>query len=191
MSGYKPVGAELLFATYQAATISVVSASAVTITAGWPGLVVPGGYFSNDRGDWCSSLRFRMGGFLTATATVPTWAFGIAWVQGSTTFSAAAPLATVSNTVTPTAGSGSWKMEVDIGLRTLGIGGASTLVTHGEVSSNLFGSTTPVLAPGGSGNTVTTIDKQNPIYLWPYLLLGAATAGNQVTSQFGKLMGEN
>lgn len=189
MSGYRPVGAELLFATYQPATVSVPSASAVTITAGWPAIVIPGGYFANDRGDWCSSLRLRLGGFITATAVVPTFSWGIAYTTTST-FSASTPLATVSNTVTPTAGSGSWKMEIDIGLRTLVIGAASTIVTHGEISSNLFTGNVQ-LAPGGSGNTVANIDKQLPYYLWPYILLGAATAGNTVTLQYGKMMGEN
>ncbi len=77
MSGYKPVGVEVLFSTYQAATISVPTAAPVTITAGWPAIIIPAGYFS-DTGDWSSSLRFRMGGFMTATATVPTFSWGLA-----------------------------------------------------------------------------------------------------------------
>jgi len=195
MSGYKPVGVELLFATYQAATISSVSASAVTITAAWPGIVIPAGYMSDANGDWCSSLRLKMGGFLTATATVPTWSFGLA-ITTANTFSAASPLATATNTVTPAAGSGSFTLEAEIGLRTLVIGAASTIVCHGEARSNLFtasGTAQSIqLAPGGSGNaSFTTYDKQLAYYLWPYLTLGAATAGNTVTAQYGKLYGEN
>jgi hypothetical protein len=190
VSGFKPVGVELLFSTYQAATTSVVSASAVTITAGWPGIVIPAGYMTNSQGDWASSLKLKLGGFLTATATVPTWSFGLA-ITTTSTFSAASPLATASQTVTPTAGSASWKMECELGLRTLVIGGASTIVCHGAIDSSGF-STNLQLAPAGSGNaSFTTLDKQLSYYLWPYLTLGAATAGNTVTAQYGKLYGEN
>ena len=190
MSAYKQVGTELLFATFQAATISSVSASAVTITAGWPGIVIPAGYMSNDRGDWCSSLKFVMGGFITATATVPTFSFGIA-ITTSSTFSAASPLATATNAVAPSAGSGSWRFEATVGLRTLVIGAGSTLVAHGSIDTNLL-TTNLQLAPAGSGNaSFATYDKTLSYYLWPYLTLGAATAGNTVTAQFGKLYGEN
>jgi hypothetical protein len=192
MSGTKPVGAEVLFSTFKAATISVVSASAVTITAGWPGILIPPGQMGNADGDWVSTLRFKMGGFMTATATVPTWSLGLAIAAASSSaFSAATPLATATNAVTPTAGSGSWDMECEIGLRALLVGGASTLVCHGKVTGNLFG-TNMQLAPAATGNApFTTYDKSLGYYLWPYITLGAATAGNQVTAQYGKLYGEN
>lgn len=190
MSGYKPVGTELLFATFQAATTSVPAAAAATITASWPAIYIPAGYMSNDRGDWCSSLKLKIGGFLTATATVPNWQFGLA-ITTTSTFSATTPLATISQTVVPTAGSASWKMECELGLRTLGIGAASTIVCHGAIDSSGF-STNLQLAPAGSGNALfTTYDKTLIYYLWPYLTLSAATAGNTVTTQYGKLYGEN
>jgi hypothetical protein len=189
MSGYRPVGAELLFATYQAATVSVPTASAVTITAGWPAVTIPAGYMSNT-GDWASSLKWKMGGFMTATATVPTWSFGLA-ISTSNTFSAATPLATPTLASTPTAGSWSFKMECEIGLRTLGIGLASTLVCHGAVDGGAFAANLE-LAPAGSGNAlITTYDKNITYWLWPYLTLSAATAANTITAQYGKLSGEN
>jgi len=189
MSGYKPVGVEVLFSTYQAATISVPTAAPVTITAGWPAIIIPAGYFS-DTGDWSSSLRFRMGGFVTATAPVPTFSWGLA-VSTLNAFATTSILATASGAVTPTAGSWSWKMEAEIGLRTLGASGAnSTLVTHGEVSSPGFAANAQ-LAPAGSGNTFATYDKALSYWLWPYLTLSAATALNTVTAQYGKLYGEN
>lgn len=190
MSGYKPVGTEILFATFQAATISSVSASAVTITAGWPGIIIPAGYMVNDRGDWCSSLMFKIGGFMTATATVPTWSLGLA-ITTTSTFSAATPLATATLATAPTAGSWSWKMACEIGLRQLVIGAASTIMCHGAVDGGAWTANLQ-LAPAGSGNVpFTTYDKTLNYYLWPYLTLGAATAGNTVTAQYGKLYGEN
>ena len=48
------------------------------------------------------------------------------------------------------------------------------------------------LPPSGTGNTNGTgFDVQQPLYLWPYITLGAATAGNTVTPQIGNLYGEN
>jgi hypothetical protein len=192
MSGTKPVGTELLFATYKAATISVVSASAVTITAGWPGILIPPGQMGNSDGDWVSSLKWKMGGFMTATATVPTWSWGVAIAAASSSaFSAATPLATPTLATAPTAGSWSWKMECEIGLRTLLVGAASTLVMHGAVDSGAWAANLE-FAPVATGNALfTTYDKSLGYYLWPYITLGAATAGNQVTAQYGKLYGEN
>lgn len=191
MSGYKPIGTEILFSTYQAATVSVPTASAVTITAGWPGITIPAGYMSNATGDWASSLKWKMGGFLTATATIPTFSFGLA-ISTSSAFSAATPLATATAATAPgSATSFSWKMEVEIGLRTLGLGAASTIVCHGAIDSGAFTANLQ-LAPAGSGNAlITNYDKNAIYYLWPYLTLSAATAGNTVTSQYGKLYGEN
>jgi len=190
MSGFKPVGVEVLFATYAAATVSSVSASPVTITAGWPAIIIPAGYFSNT-GDWASTLRFRMGGFLTATATIPTFSWGLA-IATTSTFATTSILATATAATAPTsATSFTWKFEAEIGLRTLGASGAnSTLVTHGEINTNAFAANAQ-LAPGGSGNTFTTYDKTLQYWLFPYLTLGAATAGNTVTAQYGKLYGEN
>ena len=39
--------------------------------------------------------------------------------------------------------------------------------------------------------SAATIDVDQQIFLWPYLTLGAATAGNTVTMQMAKLYGEN
>jgi hypothetical protein len=167
MSGYKPIGTELLFATYNAATVSVPTAAAVTITAGWPAIIIPAGYMSN-LGDWTSSLKFKMGGFMTA------------------------PLATPTLATTPTAGSFSWKMEAEIGLRTMGgPGTTSTLVCHAAIDGGAFAANLQT-SPVATGNAlITTYDKNINYWLWPYLTLSAATAANTVTAQYGKLYGEN
>ena len=182
---------EVLHAFYGAATTSVVSASGVTITAGTPEIVVPAGYMCT-LGKRSSSLKLKMGGFLTATATVPTFAFGLAYTAFAAppAFANTPVMATTTNTTTPTAGTGAFKLECEIGLRAMGLGNASTVVTHGAVDSNQF-STNLQFAPTGSGNTVTNWQSDQEYYLWPFILLGAATAGNTVTVQYVKLYGEN
>lgn len=194
MSGYTFTQAELLHAFYGAATTSVPTASAVTITAGQPEIIVPAGALSV-LGKRSSSLLLEWGGYATATATVPTWSFGLAYTAFATppAFSAATPLATISNTLTPSAASGSLRAQFHIGLRTLGTGNASTVWCSGDVQpSPALSSSSWWLNPSGSGGTtVTTWQSDQEYYLWPYLTLGAATAGNTVTVQYVKLWGLN
>ena len=184
--------AELLHAFYGAATTSVPTAAAVVITAAQPEIVVPAGYM-RALGKMSSSLVLEVGGYMTATATVPTWSFGIAYTSASPpVFSASTPLATPTTAVAPTAGSGSFLMRVNLGLRTLAPGAASTLWCNGRVDGNLFTGAPVLLNPGGSGGTTVTVWQDDlQYYLWPYLTLGAATASNTVTVQYAKLYGEN
>jgi len=197
VSGYKPIGTEVLYSYASPATISVVSASAVTITAGWPAIRIPAGFFANT-GDWSSALRWKMGGFVTTTATVPTFAWGLAvTVVATPPAFAATPSLGVTAAVIPAATGvtgASWFMDVDITLKTLTGSNTSVLVTMGEVrmpgvtAAPFLGRTIPA---AGAANTMSTYDTSQMYFLWPYLTLGAATAGNQVTAQYGKLYGEN
>lgn len=194
MSFYSGTQMELLHSFYGAATTSVPSASAVTITAATPEIVVPANFMAAV-GKRSSSLRLEFGGYLTATATVPTWAFGLAYTAFATppAFSAGTPLATLSNTITPTAATGSFSAVCHIGLRTLGLGNASTIWASGSVAASPAVTTSIWwLNPlGAGGTTVTTWQSDQEYYLWPYLTLGAGTAGNTVTVQYVKLYGEN
>jgi hypothetical protein len=188
-------GSEVIWAYGQAATASVPTASAVTACNGWPAIDVPAGYFQR-LGTLTSTCRLVIQATLTATATVPTFAFGLAVTQANpAAFSATNLLHAISATVTPTAGTAyqTW-MEWDISLRALGAPGAnSTLVTTGRVRCpNGFASPFELTMPQSNGvQTFATYDPQQVAYLWPYITLGAATAGNTITPQWGKLYGEN
>jgi hypothetical protein len=49
-----------------------------------------------------------------------------------------------------------------------------------------------VAFPSANGSkTLATVDPMQPLYLWPYITLGAATAGNTVTLDWGKLWGDS
>ena len=184
---------ETLWSYAQAATTSVPAASAATITAGWPAITIPAGFFQK-LGDKTSSARLRLEGALTATATVPTFALGLAATQVTpAAFSASTLLHAISSTNTPTAVTAAWiGMEWHIGLRTLGLGAASTLVTTGKCECPSFAAPNFVAFPSANGaKTLATIDVMQPIYLWPYLTLGAATAGNTITLDWGKLYGDS
>jgi hypothetical protein len=195
MSGTKPVGSEELFSYATPATISVVSASAVTITAGWPAIEIPAHFFSNV-GDWSSTLHFKMGGFITTTVTVPTFLWGLAVaIKASPPAFAATPVLGQTAAVVPTASAitgASWFIDVDITLKTLTGAATSVLVTMGEVripgayAAPFLGASIPA---AGAANTMSTYDVNQAYHLWPFLTLGAATAGNQVTAQYAYLTG--
>ncbi|SRR6266568_992602 len=194
MSGTNTTIFEELYSFGQAATVSVPTASAVTITAGTPPIEIPGGYF-NKLGKLTSSLHLRLGGLLTATAAVPTWSFGLAYTQVTpAVFSASTILCTASTAITPTAGTNAqfW-MEAHINLRTLAAGAATTLYTQGFVKCPaLFPSPfEQSLPPTGTGNTNAAYDTEVLGFLWPYLTLSAATATNTVTVEWIKMYGEN
>jgi hypothetical protein len=190
MSGYTMTQTELKYSYDSAATPSVVSASAVTITATYPACTVPGDMLTR-LGTLSSSLKFRMGGLLTATATIPTWNFGL--FTGTTNAFATTNTLATTGTFTPTAATNVWwHMDLNITLRAIALGAASTVSCHGFMHCSAFPSPFFVSFPAAGAYTpfaawATDLE----YYLWPALTLGAATAGNQVTVQYMKLYGEN
>jgi len=187
VSGYQPVGSEVLYSSYAQATTSVPAAAAATITAGMPPIVVPAGYMKNV-GSWSSSLRLVVGGTMTVTATIPTWLWGLAAAVATTSapaFSASTPLGVSAAAAPPSA-------VYDIGLRAIALGAASTLVTVAQIQSVGVNAAGEVTIPAANtAPTMATWDTTQSYVLWPYITLGAATAGNTVTVHYAKLYGEN
>lgn len=195
MSGYQPVGSEVLYSSYAQATTSVPAAAAATITAGMPPIVVPAGYMKNV-GSWSSSLRLVVGGTMTVTATIPTWLWGLAAAVATTSapaFSASTPLGVSAAAAPPSAVTAVWFTAVyDIGLRAIALGAASTLVTVAQIQSVGVNAAGEVTIPAANtAPTMATWDTTQSYVLWPYITLGAATAGNTVTVHYAKLYGEN
>lgn len=194
MSGTTMTQNELLHSYYGAATTSVPAAAAASIIVGMPEIKVPANYMAAT-GIRSSSLRLEFGGYMTATATVPTFSFGLAYTAYAQppVFSATTPLATISNAVTPSAATGSFAAQWFIGLRTLGFGQGSTIWCSGSLrASPAITASEWWLNPlGAGGTTVTVWQADTEYYLWPYLTLGAATASNTVTTQYVRLYGEN
>jgi hypothetical protein len=161
---------------------------------GYPAIPIKPGYFDNASGDWGSSLKLELGGFLTATATIPTFAFALYTTSVQPAAWAATNLmCTASTANTPSSATTfPFYMRFDLGLRTSGLGAGATIVTHGFIESPGFASPFKLwLPPAGTGNTFATYDTNLQYYLWPTILLSAATAGNTVTTQWCKLYGEN
>jgi hypothetical protein len=207
MSGFKPVGAELLYAYYGAGTVSVPTASpGSSMTLNMPPIKVPGGYFDKT-GDWSSSLKMLAGGLFIATATLPTIQFAL-WrtVAQPATYANSGSAVLVGQTalfVASAVTTGcSFEMEWNLGLRTPALvnGGSSAtavVTCFGNVQAFLGSSATAIdiwPCPGPSA-TYTPTDTSWPVdqqvYLWPTILVTGATAGNTVTMEWCKLYGEN
>jgi hypothetical protein len=196
MSGYTMSQTELIYSFYGAATVSTPTVSpGSSMLVGAPPIIVPSNYMAKT-GSQSSSLKLKMGGLLTATATIPTFQF---FLYASVLASPAAFASTLtvisSTTITPSAQTNAWwDLEVDIGLRTLGAAGAnSTIAAWGKWECPLAFAAPYVLKLPNDGaySPLTTWDSAQTYTLWPALSLGAATAGNTVTTEFCKLYGEN
>lgn len=199
MSGIKPIGTELLYSHHGAGTTSTptVSPGSNIIGAYPPILVAMPQLFDRDGGGWSSSLKLKLGGQMTTTATVPTWAF-ILYASVATTSAPAfatsgITLGTTGALTAPSAGTNIWfDIELEIGLRILSVGAASTVGCTGFWrSSTLNAAGLASIPAAGSYTPPATFDLSQTYVLWPALSLGAATAGNTITMQYAKLYGEN
>ena len=193
MSGTTETIFENLYACYLAATTTTPATAATSLIGGYPPLILNSKYMGR-LGDEASSLKMIIRGQMTATAVVPTWKLGLQFTTSSTiqTASAANTLAETA-TFTPTAGTGAYfQMVIDVGLRISASGAASTVVTLGDVEGALLPS--PFWASIPATNVAPTNanwDVSQAYYLFPYVTLGAATAGNTVSLHMLKVYGEN
>jgi hypothetical protein len=173
-----------------AATTTTPTAGAVSIIATYPPVIIPGGILGK-LGNQSSALRVRAWLQCTATATVPTWLLGVSKTT-TNTFSSTGGIATA--TFTPSVKTAAQiMMEIEISLRSIGQTNNSTAVVQGQVEGpdflpSPFSSTIPAT---NVANTWTDWQVDQQYYLWLYLTLGAATAGNTVTTQMLKVYGEN
>lgn len=203
MSGYYGKNYELLNAFYGAATVSVPTVSpGATITATYPPFLIPANYFG-DVGERSSSLVYKIGGLATVTATIPTWQFFLYAAIATTSPPAFATTLTLGSTPTFTPGQAAtnfpWDATIELGLRTLTLGAASTVIAQGYFESYAFAPAAYSVTAGpkvfmpatGAYSPFATYDTTQAYLLWPALSLGAATAGNTVTVEYAKLYGEN
>lgn len=191
MSGYTGSQTELLYSYGGAATVSVPATTpGTTITATYPACEIPGQYFAYG-GSPAKSLKLKMGGLLTATATVPSFQFALYF--GTTNAFATTTTLALSGTNTPTAATNvPWVLDCDIVLRTLALGSGTTIGCIGTVLCPTFVTPFVVSIPAtGAYTPLATYAADANAYLWPALILSAATAGNTVTTEYMKLYGEN
>lgn len=158
----------------------------------YPPVLIRAGYILNLQ-DTGKSLRVKAAGRLGTTGA-PTFTWSLRLLT-STTWSAGGIL--LGSTAALTAGTtqtlAPWYLDVEIGLKTLSIGGASTLRTMGEVRSPL-GLASPFSGTIPANNTtmeVSTFDNSVQYYLFLSAACGTNNALNLIQTEMLKVYGDN
>lgn len=158
----------------------------------YPPVLIRAGYFLNAQATG-KSLRVKACGQLGTTgAPTFTWTARLltstTWSAGGIALGSTAALtAGTTQTLAP------YFLDLEIGLRTLAIGGASTVVTMGEVRSPL-GLASPFAGSIPANNTavsVATLDNSVQYYLFLSAACGTSNALNLINLQSLKVYGDN
>jgi hypothetical protein len=190
MSQYYGPGAELLYANAGPSTNLATFTAEDNLQKTMPAVMIPPGYFTKT-GALSSSLKVKAWGQLGSTAT-PTFTFSVRLLT-STTWSAGGIL--LGSSAALTAGSGvtlaPYTIDLDIMLRALSVGGASTVVTMGSILSHTGFSTPGSIPAANVSPAVATIDNTQQYYLFLSAACSASSASNLINLQALKVYGEN
>ncbi|MEI7656106.1 MAG: hypothetical protein WCJ22_04970 [Actinomycetes bacterium] len=183
---------EVLFSYANASTNLATFTAEDNLQKTFPPVIIPAGFFLN-AGATGKTLKIKAAGQI-GTTSAPTFTWSIRLLT-STTWSAAGIL--LGSSAALTAGTtqtlAPWFLDADVTLRTLSIGGASTVVTMGQVSGPLalaspFAGTIPA---NNTAVTATTVDNSVQYYLFLSAACGTSNAANLINLQSLKVYGEN
>lgn len=192
MSFYTGTQEEVLYSNFNASTNLATFTTEDNLQKTYPPVIIPSGYFLNP-GATGKCINVRAAGQLGTTGA-PTFTWSVRLLT-STTWSAGGILlgATAALTAGTTQTLAPWFLDLEIGLRTLSIGGASTLVTMGNIRSPLglatpFGGTIPA---NNVSPAVATLDNSTQYYLFVSAACGTSNAANLINMQQLVVYGEN
>lgn len=155
-------------------------------------VVIPANFWFNPAGT-SKSIKVKAYGQLGTTGA-PTFLWtarlltSTTWSAGGISLGATAALtAGTTQTLAP------WTLDLDITMRTISVGGASTAIVQGEVRSPLglaspFAGTIPT---NNTALTVATIDTTTTYYLFLSATCGTSNAANLIQLTELKVYGEN
>jgi len=182
---------ELLYASIATGTQLNTFTTEDNLQKTLPPVIIPAGFFYNN-GAAGKSIKVRAYGRL-GTTSAPTFTFSIrlltstTWSAGGIGFSTGAITAGTTQTLAP------WLVEIDITMRTLSIGAASTIIVMGQVESAL-GFATPFSGSIPANNTAitnATVDNSLTYYLFLSAACGTSNALNLIQLESLKVYGEN
>lgn len=186
---------ELIYASGQVATTSVPAAAAAAITLGLEAIQLPAGFMAATAGRKASSCQLIVDGVATATATIPTWKFGLSKTTAQpAVFSGTGGIESATFTPPGAITAAPFTLTYKLQYRTASTGGANGVVSVlGKIEGpQLLPSPFQFTIPTNNGTrTWTDWEPDLPYFLWPYLTLSAGTAGNTVTVEQVRLFGES
>lgn len=192
MSNYTGTNSEVLYNNVGVATQLATFTTEDNLQKTYPPVMIPAGFFFNQAAVG-KNISIKAWGQLGTTGA-PTFTWSIRLLT-STTWSAAGLL--LGSTAALTAGTtqtlAPFTLEAEITLKTLSIGGASTIQTMGELRGPLafaspFGGTIPT---NNTAITLTTLDNTTTYYLFLSVACGTSNAANLIQLTQLKVRGEN
>ena len=157
-----------------------------------PYCIIPAGFFYNSQGATGKCLRVKACGRLGTTGA-PTFTWSARLLTSSTWSAAGLAMSTAALTAGTGVTLAPWFMDLEIVMRTLATGAASTLAIMGEVRSPLglaspFAGTMPT---SNTAFTVTTFDHSVTNYLFLSAACSASSGSNLIQLEMLKCYGEN
>lgn len=192
MSFYTGTQSELLYSYANTSTQLATFTTEDNLQKTYPPVILPAGFFYNASAAG-KNLRIHASGKLGSTSA-PTFLWTLrlltstTWSAGGLTLGATAALtAGTTQTLAP------WFLDATVTLRTLGIGGASTVVTQGEVRGPLalatpFAGTIPA---NNTASTLATVDNSTTYYLFISATCGTSNAANLIQMETLQVYGDN
>jgi hypothetical protein len=192
MSFYTGTQSEVMYNNVGVATQLATFTTEDNLQKTYPPCIIPAGFFFNSSAVG-KSIKVKAWGQIGTTGA-PTFTFSLRLLT-STTWSAGGLL--LGSTAALTAGTtqtlAPFTLEADISLKTLSIGGASTVQTMGEVRGPLalaspFAGTIPT---NNTAITLSTLDNSTTYYLFLSVACGTSNAANLIQLTQLKVYGEN
>lgn len=196
MSGYTMTQPELYYSFSAAGTALATFTTEASLMGGYPIPQIPATFF-NKTGNLSSAVKVRAYGNVGDTTTAPTFTWAVRLLTSSTSWSAGTPswatAATTLNAVSLT--NTWWQLDMDIQLRTIAAGGATSILAGFGVVS---GSALNVPATLPAANTTAVVNSSNfdttgatSYYLWLSAACGTSNAANAISLQGLKIYLEN
>jgi hypothetical protein len=190
VSGYTGTQNEVLYANAGPSTNLASFTAEDNLQKTLPPVIIPPGLFAA-LGARSTTLKLRACGQVGSTAT-PTFTFtarlltSTTWSAGGIVLGSSAALTTGSGvTLAP------FQIDLDIMLRALAPGGASTVVTMGTITSQTAFASAGFIPAANVSPAVATIDNTQQYYLFLSAACSASSPSNLINLQLLKLYGEN
>lgn len=193
MSFRTGTSAEVFYETITAGTQLDTFTSEANLMGGLPYCDIPPAFWGCDpKSATGKCIKIKAWGRLGSTGT-PTYVWTVRLLTSSTWSAGGLSVATTTLTTQSGVTLGVWELEMDITMRTLGVGAGSTLCMFGKVWSPLglaapYGGTIPT---SNTAFTVTTFDASVTAYLFLSATCSASSGSNLIKLESMKVYGEN
>ena len=187
MSFYTGTQTEVLYAYANASTNLATFTTEDNLLKTYPPVFIPAGFFFN-AGATGKSLKVKAVGQLGTTSS-PTFTWSVRLINAASPPAWSAGGVLLGQTAATTAGAtvtlAYWFIDLDITLRTIATGAASTVVTTGEVRgpASLASPFSASIPASNTTPAVSTVDNSQAYFLYISAACSASSASNLINTQ--------